>query len=52
MRKEKTLKQQPTISANSSIENKKETAQLTDEDLKKVSGGLTVRKRGENPIEY
>jgi bacteriocin-like protein len=51
MRK-KTPKQQPTISANSSIENKKETAQLTEEELKKVSGGLTVRKRGENPIEY
>jgi bacteriocin-like protein len=35
----KTPKYQPTISANSSIENKKETAQLTEEELKKVSGG-------------
>jgi bacteriocin-like protein len=39
MRKEKPSKQQPTISANSSIENKKETAQLTEEELKKISGG-------------
>jgi hypothetical protein len=47
MRKEKPSKQQPTISANSSIENKKETAQLTEEELKKASGGADrAQKRG------
>jgi bacteriocin-like protein len=52
MRKEKPSKQQPTISANSSIENKKETVQLTEEELKKVSGGLTGRKAGKPQQEF
>jgi bacteriocin-like protein len=32
------------------VENKK--IQLTEEELKKISGGLTVRKAGEKPLEY
>jgi bacteriocin-like protein len=38
MRK-KTPKQQLTISTNSSIDNRKGSTELRDEELKKVSGG-------------